>query len=64
MALFTADAHFVVYMDAKDPTPTQELRSREGLAPGGRWLGQTVRRVRGLPDRPSFAATAYVIYSE
>src|ERR1700719_1641208 len=33
MALFTADAHFVVYMDAKDPTPTQELRSREGLAP-------------------------------
>jgi ketosteroid isomerase-like protein len=32
MALFTADAHFVVYMDAKDPTPTQELRSREGLA--------------------------------
>jgi ketosteroid isomerase-like protein len=33
MALFTADAHFVVYMDAKDPAPTQELRSREGLAP-------------------------------
>jgi ketosteroid isomerase-like protein len=33
MALFTADAHFVVHMDAKDPAPTQELRSREGLAP-------------------------------
>ena len=33
MALFTADAHFAVYMDAKDPAPTQELRSREGLAP-------------------------------
>src|SRR6266403_4683901 len=33
MALFTADTHFVVYMNAKDPTPTQELRSREALAP-------------------------------
>ena len=25
MSLFTADAHFVVYMNAKDPTPSQEL---------------------------------------
>src|SRR6201994_1023693 len=33
MALFTADTHFVVYMDARDPTPTQELHSREALAP-------------------------------
>src|ERR1700719_2169165 len=33
MALFTVDTHFVVYMDAKDPTPTQELHSREALAP-------------------------------
>jgi hypothetical protein len=33
MALFTPDAHFVVYMDAKNPTPTQELHSREELAP-------------------------------
>src|ERR1700759_1495963 len=33
MALFTPDAHFVVYMDAKDPTPSQELHSREALAP-------------------------------
>src|ERR1700693_426609 len=33
MALFTEDAHFVVYMDAKDPTPSQELHSRESLAP-------------------------------
>jgi hypothetical protein len=33
MALFTADSHFVVYMNAKDPTPTQELHSREALAP-------------------------------
>ena len=33
MSLFTADTHFVVYMDAKDPTPSQELQSREALAP-------------------------------
>src|ERR1700754_5090048 len=33
MALFTPDTHFVVYMNAKDPTPTQELRSRDALAP-------------------------------
>jgi hypothetical protein len=33
MALFTADAHFGVYMDAKDPKPSQELHSREALAP-------------------------------
>jgi hypothetical protein len=33
MALFTADTHFVVYMNAKDPTPSQELHSRETLAP-------------------------------
>ena len=33
MSLFTADAHFVVYMNAKDAKPSQELRSREALAP-------------------------------
>src|SRR6201994_556900 len=33
MVLFTPDTHFVVYMNAKDPTPTQELHSREALAP-------------------------------
>src|SRR5271154_3657543 len=33
MSLFTADTHFVVYMNAKDPKPTQELHSREDLAP-------------------------------
>ena len=33
MSLFTLDTHFVVYMNAKDPTPTQELHSREALAP-------------------------------
>jgi len=33
MSLFTVDTHFVVYMDAKDPKPSQELHSREALAP-------------------------------
>jgi len=32
-SLFTPDTHFVVYMNAKDPTPSQELYSREALAP-------------------------------
>jgi len=33
MALFTPVTHFVVYMNAKDPKPSQELHSREALAP-------------------------------
>jgi hypothetical protein len=33
MSLFTTDTHFVVYMNAKDPKPSQELNSREALAP-------------------------------
>jgi hypothetical protein len=33
MSLFTADTHFVVYMNAKDPKPSMELRTREALAP-------------------------------
>ena len=33
MSLFTADTHFVVYMSANDPKPSQELNSREALAP-------------------------------
>ena len=32
MSLFTPDTHFVVYMNAKDPKPSQELHSREALA--------------------------------
>jgi ketosteroid isomerase-like protein len=32
MSLFTEDTHFVVYMNAKDPTPSMDLRSREALA--------------------------------
>ena len=33
MSLFTANTRFVVYMHAKDLTPTQEVHSREALAP-------------------------------
>jgi hypothetical protein len=33
MSLFTPDTHFVVYMNANDPKPSQELHSREALAP-------------------------------
>ena len=33
MALFTEDAYFVVYMNAKDPKPSMNLHSRDALAP-------------------------------
>ena len=33
MALFTTDTHFVVYMNANDPKPSQDLHTREALAP-------------------------------
>jgi hypothetical protein len=33
MSLFTPDTHYVVYMNAKDPTPSQVLNSRQALAP-------------------------------
>lgn len=33
MSLFTEDTQFIVYMNAKDPTPSQELHSRAALAP-------------------------------
>lgn len=48
MALFTLDTHFVVYMDAKNPTPTQELRSREELAPVFTDLNQYVATMHFL----------------
>ena len=33
MSLFTPETHFVVYMDGKEPKPSQELHTREALAP-------------------------------
>jgi hypothetical protein len=33
MALFTVDTHFVVYLDARNPVPTQDLHGRQSLPP-------------------------------
>lgn len=33
MSLFTTDTHFVAYMNANYPTPSQDLHSREALVP-------------------------------
>ena len=33
MALFTEDTDFLVFMDNRNPTPTQHLRGRNALAP-------------------------------
>jgi hypothetical protein len=33
MALFTLDTRFVVFMNSKDPTPSQEVHGRDALAP-------------------------------
>jgi hypothetical protein len=33
MSLFTPDTHFVVYINARERNPSQELHSREALAP-------------------------------
>jgi hypothetical protein len=47
-SLFTADTHFVVYMNAKDPNPSMELHSREALAPV-------------FPDLNKYAATSHFV---
>lgn len=33
MALFTEDARFIVFLDSRDPTPSQEINRRADLAP-------------------------------
>src|SRR5258706_8740177 len=33
MTLYTPDTRFVVFMNAKDPTPSQEVHGRDALAP-------------------------------
>jgi hypothetical protein len=48
MSLFTAHTHFVVYMNAKDPKPSEELHSREALAPV-------------FADRNKYAATMHFV---
>jgi SnoaL-like domain len=57
MSLFTADTHFVVYMNAKDPTPSQELHSREALAPVFAELNQYVATMHFVGQSTIFTLT-------
>ena len=62
MALFTEDTHFVVYMDTRNPEPTQDLHGRATRPLRGRAsrLGRTPpepERLAGLRDR--FAAACW-----
>jgi SnoaL-like domain len=57
MALFTTDTHFVVYMNAKDPKPSQELNSRESLAPG-------LRRPKPVRRHVAFCRTEHRLHAE
>src|ERR1700719_4098519 len=58
MALFSADARFVVYMNAKDPNPSQELHSREALAPVFAELNQYEATTHFVGQSTIFALTA------
>jgi len=58
MALFTADTHFVVYMNAKDPTPSQELHSRDALAPVFADLNRYAATMHFLGQTTIFKLTA------
>jgi hypothetical protein len=58
MALFTADTHFVVYMNAKDSMPSQELHSREALAPVFADLNKYDATTHFVGQSPIFALTA------
>ena len=58
MALFTADTHFVVYMNAKDPKPSQELNSREALAPVFADLNQYAATMHFLGQSTILSLTA------
>jgi hypothetical protein len=58
MALFTVDTPFLVYMDAKDPKPSQELHSREALAPVFAELNQYQATTHFLGQSMLFTLTA------
>src|ERR1700750_2684319 len=58
MALFTSDPPFVVYMNAKDPTASQELHSREALAPVFADLNQYDATTHFLGQSTIFTLTA------
>ena len=57
MALFTVDTHFVVYMNAKDPTPSMDLNSREALAPVFADLNQYAATTHFLGQSTIFTLT-------
>jgi ketosteroid isomerase-like protein len=59
MALFTEDTHFVVYMDAKAPTPSQELHSRQSLAPVFDDLNKYDATTHFVGQSTIFTLTAY-----
>jgi hypothetical protein len=58
MSLFTRDTHFVVFMNAKDPTPSQELHSREALAPVFADLNQYAATMHFLGQTTIFTLTS------
>jgi SnoaL-like domain len=58
MALFTKDTHFVVFMDAKSPKPSQELHSREALAPVFADLNQYAATTHFVGQSTIFTLTA------
>ena len=58
MALFTTDTHFGVYMNAEDPKPTQELHSREALAPVFADLNQYTATMHFVGQSTIFRLTA------
>ena len=58
MALFTADTHFVVYMNANDPAPSQDLHSREALAPVFADLNQYAATTHFVGQSTIFTLTA------
>jgi hypothetical protein len=58
MSLFTADTHFVVFMNAIDPKPSQELHSREALAPAFADLNKYDATTHFVGQSTIFALTA------
>jgi SnoaL-like domain len=58
VALFTPDAHFAVYMNAKEPTPSQEFHSRESLAPAFTDLNKYAATTHFVGQSTIFALTS------
>ena len=58
MSLFTADTHFVVYMNAKDSKPSQELNTREALAPVFADLNQYAATMHFVGQSTTLSLTA------